>query len=182
MRTRAILTDLQPAENRADAVVRIGIGAMAGTVLVGLIVTGDVSLTLGDTRIPGPTESDGWIAMAVAGFAAGFLERLVPGLLEGSAIAGRERPATNPLAGGLPASAVGAARPPAGASEQHPLGRVSAAGRAPRLAESFPATGDRERAPADMGLPELGHSGGEASNGSQLPVIGRRKRGSSVLT
>ena len=171
MRTRAILTDLQPAENRADAVVRIGIGAMAGTVLVGLIVTGDVSLTLGDTRVPGPTETDGWIAMAVAGFAAGFLERLVPGLLEGAAIAGRDRNATNPLAGGLPASAVGAGRRPPGVSERHPLGRDVSAGRTDRPAESPPATGESEPAPAEARLPEVGPSAGEASNGSRLPVV-----------
>ena len=180
MRTRAILTDLQPAENRADAAVRIGIGAMAGTVLVGLIVTGDVSLTLGDTHIPG-TEGDGWIAMAVAGFAAGFLERLVPGLLEGAAIAGRDRSATNPLAGGLPASAVGAGRRPAGASEQHPLGRPTSALGTPGAAGNLPAASETEQAPADVRLAGVEHSEGEASNGSRLPVVGRRKRGSPAL-
>ena len=166
MRTRAILTDLEPVENRADAAARVAIGAIAGMVLVGLITAGNISLSFGETGLSarGP---NAWIGMAAAGFAAGFLERLVPGLLEGSAISGRTGSATNSLAGGTPPA--GAMRGATGASEQHPLGRPQSPVNG-RAVETRPAAAEGEPAPGEPIVPPVQRSGDEANGNARQPA------------
>lgn len=119
MRTRGILTDLQLRENRTDAIVRIFIGAIAGVLLVGMLVSGIVTFGLGEGNISLPTGHLRWVVVGFAAFVAGFSERLVPGLLErATAAAARQR---NPLLGSSPA----APGPTAGgttANEANPLG------------------------------------------------------------
>ena len=55
LRTRDLNTDLQPWENRADAVARILIGAIAGAVIVALLQSKMITLSLGESQSPATT-------------------------------------------------------------------------------------------------------------------------------
>jgi hypothetical protein len=125
LRSRDIGTDLQPWENRADAVARILIGALAGAVLASLLEARFITVTLGEVSLPGAKPETAWLGIAVAAFAAGFVERLVSDLLGRTAIGGRARSGGNALAGSGESTA---AAPPPGASETNPLGRTTPAG------------------------------------------------------
>ncbi|HEX8466441.1 MAG TPA: hypothetical protein VF620_01400 [Allosphingosinicella sp.] len=119
MRTRGILTDLQLRENRTDAIVRIFIGAMAGVLLVGMLVSGIVTFGLGDGNISLPTGHLRWVVVGFVAFVAGFSERLVPGLLErATAAAAKQR---NPLVGPT-ATVPGSSGSRTVANETNPLG------------------------------------------------------------
>lgn len=103
IRSRQILTDLQKRENILDAILRIGIGGVAGLVLVALLQSKLVTVNLGSVPVGG-SEAIGWLILAIVAFLAGFSERIVPTLLDqASAAAGRAGggPA-NPLAGADP--------------------------------------------------------------------------------
>jgi len=77
IRGRTILTDLYRTSNLMDAVLRVIIGALAGTVLVALIVAGLVKVHIGGSA----AEIYGAMEILIFGFVAGFAERLVPDLL-----------------------------------------------------------------------------------------------------
>jgi hypothetical protein len=116
LRRRTVLTDLQPRENQADAIVRIAIGAMAGVLLVTFLESDFVSLSLsGEPLLPKGAEGDRWLRVAAAAFLGGFSERLIPDLLEKSAAAASAGAGANPLAGQAtvanPAPAGGEANP-----------------------------------------------------------------------
>jgi hypothetical protein len=122
MRSRQILTDLQVRENRADAIVRICIGSIAGVLLVAMLMAEVVSFNfVPELPAKGKTEAGdaerSWLLYGLVAFVAGFSERLVSGLLERAG--GNGAAATsNPLAGSTAA--------PAGATlaadEKNPLG------------------------------------------------------------
>ena len=121
MRSRQILTDLQVRENRADAIVRICIGSIAGVLLVAMLMAKVVTFNFmsGLPSDPGAAAvgaEPGWLLCALVAFVGGFSERLVSGLLE-RASAGGAAP-NNPLAGSttLPAGA------DLNANEKNPLG------------------------------------------------------------
>lgn len=80
IRSRTVLTDLQARNNSLDAVLRVIMGVLAGTVLISLLKSGAVPLKVGDAAIPGTT-GDAWMLVMIAGFLAGFSERMVPDLL-----------------------------------------------------------------------------------------------------
>lgn len=81
---RTVLTSLHRRDNIADAALRIVIGVIAAGVLV-LIFNSKLlpNFKIGDASISGTDVS--WQVILVIGFVAGFLERLVPDLLEQTA-------------------------------------------------------------------------------------------------
>ncbi|MGV3511702.1 MAG: hypothetical protein ACO1OX_06820 [Novosphingobium sp.] len=83
IRRREVQPDFNFASNVTEALLRILIGAIAGTVLVGLIRSGFVHIGFGgvDPKNTSP------LYYAAAGFLAGFAERLVPDLLAKGTVA-----------------------------------------------------------------------------------------------
>lgn len=79
MRSRTVLPDLERTGNIMDAVLRVGIGLVAGAVLMALITADLVRIQLGDANVSEPL---GWLSILIIGFVAGFSERLVPDLLD----------------------------------------------------------------------------------------------------
>jgi hypothetical protein len=81
IRNRTVLTNLYRRDNFADATLRIVIGMIAAGVLVLLLGSKLVpNFKIGDANISGADIT--WQTVLVIGFVAGFLERLVPDLLE----------------------------------------------------------------------------------------------------
>jgi hypothetical protein len=78
IRTRTVLPDLLRTSNIMDAVLRITIGFIAGAVLIAMLKLGVVQLQLGTE----PLAQAGALSVLLAGFFAGFSERLVPDLLD----------------------------------------------------------------------------------------------------
>lgn len=122
IRNRSIATDLQSSDNRADAILRIAIGSIAGVVIVCLVRAGIAQLVIGETTIDFEGEQ-GWLELVIIAFIAGFLERLVPDLLNRSTLVSTPRPAAavpGPVApdrgpgggGGRPAADGGPPAPP----------------------------------------------------------------------
>jgi hypothetical protein len=142
MRSRQILTDLQVRENRADAIVRICIGSVAGVLLVAMLMAKIVTFNF----VPGlPAESGAsaggaepsWLLCALVAFVAGFSERLVSGLLERAGASGAVQ--NNPLAGSTAAPAAGTAL---AANENNPLG-LARSGDEDKARPAAPADADR---------------------------------------
>ncbi|MEA2997141.1 MAG: hypothetical protein QOG74_2690 [Alphaproteobacteria bacterium] len=81
IRNRTVLTNLYRRDNFADATLRIVIGMIAAGVLILLLGSKLVpNFKIGDANISGTDIT--WQTVLVIGFVAGFLERLVPDLLE----------------------------------------------------------------------------------------------------
>lgn len=81
IRGRTVLTDFQWADNTIDAILRVVIGVISGMILYCMLKAQLVNLGV---PVPGgdATEEQKWMFVTVLGFTAGFLERLVPDLLE----------------------------------------------------------------------------------------------------
>jgi len=81
VRSRAIAIDNYRTANVTDGVLRIVIGALGASALVLLLWAGLFpKLQVGDITVTGA--GAGWTSVLAVGFIAGFLERLVPDLLE----------------------------------------------------------------------------------------------------
>jgi hypothetical protein len=82
IRSRTVALDVDPWTNVTDGVLRVLIGVIAGAALTMLLSTGILpELTVQGTTIAGPDARRD--SILVVGFIAGFLERLLPDLLEG---------------------------------------------------------------------------------------------------
>jgi uncharacterized protein YukE len=81
IRNRTVLTNLHRWDNISDAVLRIVIGVIAATILVSMLGADILSdFKIGAAQISGHKVQ--WETLLVVGFTAGFLERLVPDLLQ----------------------------------------------------------------------------------------------------
>lgn len=77
--SRTILPDLLWISNLVDAALRILIGAIAATMLVCMVRSGAFSIEIGNASPDNPENA--WAYVLLAGFLAGFSERLVADLL-----------------------------------------------------------------------------------------------------
>ncbi len=120
IRSRTVLPDLQRWSNVIDAVLRMLIGTISGVVLIGLILSGLVTLTIGSARF-GPELL--WINVLIAGFVAGFTERFVPDILEKATVSTDPPPMRPPAAEPAPVAEVASEGDNAGATapEADPL-------------------------------------------------------------
>jgi hypothetical protein len=81
IRNRTVALDLNRLDNISDGVLRLLIGVIAAGVLLLILASGILpNMKLGDMTVPGGINS--WKVVMVVGFIGGFLERLVPDLLE----------------------------------------------------------------------------------------------------
>ena len=81
VRARTVATDGDSNSIKIDALVRILIGVISAVVLYLIVATGVLAtLKIGDMNFSAGTIT--WKIVLLLGFAAGFLERLVPDLLE----------------------------------------------------------------------------------------------------
>jgi hypothetical protein len=82
IRSRTVALDVDRWTNVTDGILRVVIGVIAGAALTLLLATGILpELKVQEVAITGPQAS--WEAIVLVGFIAGFLERLLPDLLEG---------------------------------------------------------------------------------------------------
>ena len=97
IRARAVAIEGDWKANAVDAAVRVGIGMISAAVLFLLLNSGMVmNVTAGSAALSGANMQ--WQVALIVGFAAGFLERLVPDLLEKS-VPSSEPAATGPATG-----------------------------------------------------------------------------------
>jgi hypothetical protein len=105
IRARTVAIEGDWRSNAVDAAVRVGIGMISAAVLYLLLNSGLVAkINAGDVALTGDKMT--WQIALVIGFAAGFLERLVPDLLEKSAPPAKPPVAQTAAGAGGVASAV----------------------------------------------------------------------------
>src|SRR4029077_19291399 len=81
IRNRTVGLDLNRLDNITDGVLRLLIGVIAAGVLLLILASGILpNMKIGDMTVSGGINS--WKVVMVVGFIGGFLERLVPDLLE----------------------------------------------------------------------------------------------------
>lgn len=115
IRSRSVGLDMDRVDNITDGVLRLGIGVISAGVLLLLIGSGVVpNVKVGDATLSGGQMT--WQMVLIVGFVAGFLERLVPDLLDKrvSTLAGNTAgtPAAAPAAPAFPTPAGGAPQTP----------------------------------------------------------------------
>lgn len=100
IRSRAVAIDGNWQANAADAAIRVGMGIISAALLYLLLSSGALDhVQVGSINFAKP---DNWKIVVLIGFAGGFLERLVPDLLEkGTGVA---KPPTPPTSSGGVAS------------------------------------------------------------------------------
>jgi hypothetical protein len=107
LKSRTVLIDLQNHQNMADAFLRMLIGAVAGGMLLCLLVSDLLTNFLQADKLKYGQDYNAFLVFVI-GFLAGFFERLVPDLLSqtnlgtreqsGGTAAGNTPPAGRPLA------------------------------------------------------------------------------------
>jgi hypothetical protein len=152
IRSRSVLTDLQMSGNIADAILRILVGSISAVVLIGLLLSQLIGIQINGTNFGLGDPSAGcmfgiWnIKIMLAGFVAGFLERLVPDLLQkASAAEAKDAPTiilppAPPKPTPLPAPVAPPAAGPDDASDAAAQPAATAEGSPPDDAEQVPET------------------------------------------
>jgi len=88
---RSIQPNIRGRDNISDAVLRIVVGMIAAGVLLLLLGTDLVpNITIGNAHVSGKAMT--WEVVLIVGFLAGFVERLVPGLLDNTQQSGTATP------------------------------------------------------------------------------------------
>ena len=98
LRAREVPIDIQPWDNRMDAVLRVFVGSASAVLLVALVLGNYVGLSIGTQSLGAPQ------GLVVVAFVAGFGERLVADFLKGITIGQRSSAARTPAS---PAPAAG---------------------------------------------------------------------------
>lgn len=147
IRSRTVLPDLQRWSNLIDAALRMLIGAISGPVLLGLILSGLVTLTLGNAHF-GPNLL--WINVLIAGFVAGFSERFVPDILEKAAVS-TDPPPVRPMIAEPERARMGAA---ARDVEKPAAAGAAAAGAEAPEADPVPEEASTDGCACDLDLPD----------------------------
>jgi hypothetical protein len=80
IRGRTVLPDLQKMSNMMDAVLRMVVGLMGGSILMAFVIAGVVNISIGNGGLSS-TATKRWLFVLIVGFLAGFSERFVPDLL-----------------------------------------------------------------------------------------------------
>lgn len=92
LKGRTVLIDLQNRDNMADAILRIVIGAIAGGILLCLLVSGLLANSLINVDNLKPDDPDySQLMIFIIGFLGGFSERLVPDFLAQTNIGTKEK-------------------------------------------------------------------------------------------
>lgn len=158
IRKREIKAELIARDNIADAVLRILVAVIAAPLLISLMKSGVAALTIGGASLS-RTEGDP-LLVVIAGFLAGFIERLLPDLLEATAL-------VKPPAGAAPAAA-GARAGTAPANEINPRGMaaVAPAAAAAAATEAIEEDGDKH---ADECISEVDIDEDELTQDVELP-------------
>ena len=160
IRGRTVLTDLHSRDNAADAVLRIVIGAIAAGLLVCFVLSRVAVVTIGGTALEVGTGNSAWMVTVIAAFLAGFSERLVPDLLEKSA---------------LNAAGADNSTAPGGAPPQQPANSRSAAQAAAAPADEDAGDDEAIAQEAEDDVAEAPPPG-EASDAASEPIAGRGRR------
>lgn len=130
---RALTSDVRRLDYFTDSFVRLGLGAMGAFILGCFLVSGAIEIHFGNGVNPGAGDKTGpnfIFLILIGGVLAGFVERLVPDLLNSYAIAPRPAPAPPPAVPSPVAAIKGAEKGSLAASElrsEQPLPQDEAA-------------------------------------------------------
>lgn len=138
LKGRTVLIDLQNRDNMADAILRILIGAIAGGILLCLLVSGLLANSLINVETLKPGHEDySELMIFIIGFLGGFSERLVPDFLAQTNIGTKEKtgersapptPPTDQSAGGGAGGGAGTKVDDGEADQTMDLGAAGSAG------------------------------------------------------
>jgi hypothetical protein len=84
IRARTVAVEGDWKANATDGTLRVVIGVLSAAILCLFLVSGAVGITAGDVQVTGAAIT--WQIALLIGLAAGFLERMVPDLLEKTAL------------------------------------------------------------------------------------------------
>jgi hypothetical protein len=170
IRSRTVLPDLRRISNVTDASLRVLIGFIGASVLMGLISAKAVTLGLGGTPFNADEPKTAWLVVLIVGFLAGFSERLVPDLLAKASASVQAPP---PQAQARPAAEAGkAAAAGAAAAAAAPAAAAPGGAPAPELAGAAQPDDDRtvQEAAVDHCVCDVEVAPAEVTQDAELPA------------